>query len=295
MPKTARTALRRLFAAGAVAAACAFAWNAEAQVTWQIDNISPATSGRDGTDPNSASGGRVNKLGSHPTNAAVHFAASEWGGLFRTIDTGRNWTYVAGHRPQAAWDVEFNPSDPTVLVATSRFDGKTTSDAGINISRDAGVTWSVPATARPVATDCLLPVDVAEPEAFGIAFDRANANDIYVGTSCGLAISRDNGGTWDYVDPTPGDGGGLRVWDVIVHNGGIVDICGDEGHFRSTNSGVTFATGSTTEPGGTCSLAASPDEANVVFLSVGTQILESRDGGTSWPTSFVVSVQTLPS
>ena len=259
----------------------------KAQVSWRIDNISPASSDRDNANPNSASGGRVNKLAAHPTNAAIYFAASEWGGLFRSTDTGRNWTYVAGHRPQAAWDVEFNPSNASVLVATSLFDGKTTSDAGINVSRDGGVTWSVPASARPAAADCQLAVDRAEPAAYGIAFDPNDSNDIYVGTSCGLAISTDNGVTWNYVDPTPGDGGGLRVWDVIVHDGGIIDVCGDEGHLRSTDGGSTFAVGATTEPGGTCSLAVSPDEANVLFMSVGTQIFESRDGGASWPTSFV--------
>ena len=260
---------------------------ADAQVTWRIDNISPLQSDRDGSNPNSASGGRVNQLAVHPSNAAIYFAASEWGGLFRTTDSGRNWTYVPGHRPQATWDVEFYPGNPNVLVATSLFDGKTNSDAGINVSRDGGVTWSVPASARPAAGDCQFPVDRTEPGAYGIAFDPANTNNIYVGTSCGLAISNNNGVTWDYVDPTPGDGGGLRVYDVIVHDGGIIDICGDDGHLRSTNGGASFTVGATTEPGGVCSLAVSPDEQNVLFMSVGTRIFESRNGGTSWPTEFV--------
>lgn len=257
-----------------------------AAVTWRIDNISPLQSDRDGSDPNSASGGRVNQLAAHPTNPAIYFAASEWGGLFRTTDSGRNWTYVPGHRPQATWDVEFNPSNANVMVATSLFDGKTVSDAGINVSRDGGVTWAVPATARPDAGDCQLAVDRAEPGAFGIAFDPADTSNIYVGTSCGLAMSTDNGVTWDFVDPTPGDGGGLRVVDVLVHNGGIIDICGEEGHMRSTDGGATFNAGSTTEPGGTCSLAVSPDEQDVLFMSVGTRIFESRNGGGSWPTEF---------
>ena len=205
---------------------------AEAQLSWRVDNISPVQSDRDGSDPNSASGGRVNKLAAHPTNSQIYFAASEWGGVFRTTDAGRNWIYVPGHLPQATWDVEFNPFNANVLVATSNFDGKTDSEAGINVSRDGGVTWSVPASARPAVADCLNPVDRAEPAAFGIAFDPANTNRIFVGTSCGLAVSENNGVTWDYIDPTPGDGGGLRVVDVIVHNGGIIDVCGDEGHMR---------------------------------------------------------------
>ena len=110
--------------------------------------------------------------------------------------------------------------------------------------------------------------------------------DIYVGTACGLAISHDSGVTWDYTDPTPGDGGGERVWDIIVHHDGIVDLCGDDGHLRSTNGGTTFIIGSTNEPAGICSLTVSPDEANELFMPVGTRISESRDGGASWPTGF---------
>lgn len=256
-----------------------------AQIAPPIVNISPISSDRDSRDPNSSSGGRVNKLATHPTSDDVFFAASEYGGLFKTEDRGRNWSYIQGHVPQVMWDVKFNPSNENVLIATSFFDGKRSSLSGINVSRDGGQTWRVPPTARPVLADCGIAAAVTEPAAFGIAFDPANTNNIYVGTNCGLAISNDNGTTWDFVDPTPGDGGGLNVYDVIVHNGGIIDVCGDDGHLRSTNGGTTFSVGAN-EGGGQCTLAVSPDEQNVLFMSVGTNIFESRDGGASWPTTF---------
>lgn len=278
-----RSAARALAALG-VALATLQPSTAGAQVDWRIENISPLNSNGHASDPNSASGGRVNKLGTDPTDNRIHFAASEWGGLHRTDDGGRNWTYVAGHKAQAVWDVEFHPSRPGVVVATSRFDGKTTPDSGINVSLDGGVTWAVPPTARPAAADCLRAVDRSEPEAYGIAFDPADADTVYVGTSCGLAVSADGGATWRHVDPTPDDAGGLRVWAVNAHHG-VVDICGDEGHLRSTDKGVTFSAGGSVA-GGVCSLAASPDEVDVIFLSVGQLIFESRDGGATWPTEF---------
>src|SRR5256885_13209094 len=43
----------------------------------------------------------------------------------------------------------------------------------------------------------------------------------------------------------------------VVHNGQIVDICGDDGHFRSINAGATWTPGSGL-PSGICSIAASP-------------------------------------
>lgn len=256
-----------------------------AQIASPISNISPVTSDRDGSDPNSASGGRVNGLAAHPTSTQKFFAASEWGGLFKSDDTGRTWTYVSEHVPQTTWDVEYNPSDGNMIVATSFYDGKTQPLSGISISRDGGRTWRVPPTSRPAAVDCSVAARAQEPAAFGIAFDPADTDDIYVGTNCGLAISNDNGVTWNIVDPTPGTNGSQRIYDVIVHNGGTIDICGDEGHFRSTNGGANFAAGAA-EAGGMCSLAVSPDEANVIFRSTGLQIFESRDAGATWPTIF---------
>jgi len=259
---------------------------AAAQIASPAVNISPVASDRDNSNPNSASGGRVNQLAAHPNNDQVYFAASEWGGLYRTADRGQNWTYVPGHVPQATWDVEYDPTDADVLVTTSFFDGKVRSLSGINVSRDGGLTWSVPATARPALADCAIAAAAIEPAAFGVAFDPDDPDNLYAGTNCGLAISNDGGLTWRFADPTPGDGGGLNVFDVIVHNDGIIDVCGDDGHQRSTDGGANFVAGAN-EVGGVCSLAASPDENDVLFMSVGTQIFESRDGGGTWPTTFV--------
>ena len=141
---TRRDAPRAALLLASLAALLVFSGTAAAQASWRIDNISPVRSDRDGGDPNSASGGRVNQLAAHPTNNQIYFAASEWGGLFRTGDGGRNWAYVQGYRAQSTWDVEFNPGNANVLVATSRFDGKSTPQSGVNVSRDGGTTWAVP-------------------------------------------------------------------------------------------------------------------------------------------------------
>ena len=54
---------------------------AAAQISAPVVNISPVQSDRDNSNPNSASGGRVNGLASHPLDNDILFAASEWGGL----------------------------------------------------------------------------------------------------------------------------------------------------------------------------------------------------------------------
>jgi photosystem II stability/assembly factor-like uncharacterized protein len=212
-------------------------------------------------------------------NSAVFYAATEWGGLYQSTDSGQTWKRLDGHRPTVTWRVRTNPSNPQQVFATSLYDGRIDSLAGINVSSDGGRTWTHPAQK---ASDgfCADSARQAEPSAFGIAIDPDNPRNIYVGTNCGLAVSNDQGATWHRVDPTP-DSKADDVWDVIVHDRGIIDICGDDGHLRSTNGAQSFVA-SNGLPTGECSLAASPIESSVVFLIVGKRIYESDDAGSTW-------------
>ncbi len=260
----------------------------------RVDNASPFTATGDPVDPDSASGGRVNRIAASSSNPLLFYAASEYGGLFVSSDLGDRWAPAAGHRVATTWDVAIHPTNPDLVIATSHYDGQVTSTAGIRVRRprdgipveDAlprDYRWTKPASATPPAGfDCDL-IRKEEPHAFGVAFDPGSPNRVYAGTNCGLAISEDSGSTWRFVDPTPGDPAS-DVWDVIVHNGGIIDICGDDGHYRSTDAGARFTTapaGGVPLPSGVCTLAASPDESYVLFATVGTRIFETDDG-TNW-------------
>ena len=57
-----------------------------AAVTFQ--DINPNAS--DNGDANASTGGRVNGLAADPTNSQIYYAASEFGGLFKTTDGGSN-------------------------------------------------------------------------------------------------------------------------------------------------------------------------------------------------------------
>lgn len=95
-----------------------------------------------------------------------------------------------------------------------------------------------------------------------------------------MALSTDSGVTWSFVDPTPGTSAS-NVWDVLVQ-GSRIDACGNDGHVFSTNGGTSWSTGGSI-PTGRCSIAASPDESDVLFIYASdNNVYESDDAGANW-------------
>ena len=107
--KTMQCWLRLCFFAAVVAALSVA--GAHAQVT--ITDINPDQSTLDPADPDGASGGRVNGLAAVVGDPDTYYAASEWGGLYKTTDftnAGGQWFRLESHLPMVTWDVEVDPS-----------------------------------------------------------------------------------------------------------------------------------------------------------------------------------------
>ena len=261
--------------------------NAEAAVP--IEDINPDVSDLDPTDANGSAGGRVNGVASDASDNKVFYAATEWGGLRKTVDGGLKWKFLKQHLPMATWDVKVDPSDPETVYATSFYDGRINSVAGINVSQDGGDTWTHPASSVPPAPfECFDNVRKEEPSAFGIAVRSDAPSNVAIGTNCGLAISTDSGTTWTFRDPIDGDGGTGAdiIWDVVWQGSGgtgngIIDICGEDGHFRSTDGGSNWMAG-TGLPSGICSIAASPDETTVLFVAASDNFIYETDDANNW-------------
>jgi uncharacterized repeat protein (TIGR01451 family) len=244
-------------------------------------------------------GGRVNGLavvnelpGFTPT---TYFAASEVGGLFKSVDGGGHWTHLDTFVPNMPWDVAVEPGALRVY-ATSFYDGRTEPLSGIQLSTNGGQTWTRPTIQPPAECDA---TRASQPSAFGIALRPGSDGEVLVGTNCGIARSVDHGQSWVQFDPSPGVAN--SIWDIDAQPGGRTYACGDDGLLASPSGapGSWTLLGKPTSTlwgtlGGYCSLAVAPDETSVVFVAfatafVGDIVTARRPELFEWRTEDVVT------
>lgn len=231
-------------------------------------------------------GGRTVAIDIDPTNSQIAFTAAESGGVFKTTNGGTSWSHLAKLPPFRMVDVGISPRNTSIVLATAVNDTKTVNGGGIWRSTDGGATWQKPATATPPGC--------ARASAWAIAF-APDSNSVFVGTDCGIAVSRDSGATWTHISPDT-TRANSPVYSLVAQAGGIVDVLGSNGHYRSSGNGAAgtwsatnFQPGSNPTGGGGIAaqaIAVSPFEPNVIFAvtpaSGGYQVWESDDGGTNW-------------
>lgn len=254
-------------------------------------------------------GGRALGLTVDPTNPMNIYVASELGGIWRSSDGGTNWNHVDEIDAPVTRDVFYDPQDASIIVATGQSNGSTDTNGGVWVSDDGGTTWSQPASALPRCTNQPTFWSGAIPD------DAVLHTNVYVGTSCGIAISTDEGVTWNHTDPCTAANaawcnGSSPYFDVVAQVvGGMVqlDVCGDEGFFRSTDGGATWSAPDAASPArlnpnlNPCHVATAPGDTNTVYLAnysglnaqnfCISQLLESTAGGAAgtWTTMAVTA------
>ncbi len=238
--------------------------------------------------PNVPEGGRAQSLSVNLNDNNTLIVASETGGLFRTNNGGKTWSHLNSLRSYLGRDVAYAPHDHQTVIATTggRF---RINETGIWRSIDGGTTWTIPNGSRlPASSRC---ADIIS--AHGISF-APDTSRLFVGTDCGLAISDDLGQSWTHIvlDPTQpanADKTQNRVLSVLAQAGGKVIVAGEDGIWRSQDSGATWQK-STTGParlrGVIHGLAVSPYAGEHIFLAHrnGQQstLYLSNDGGENW-------------
>ena len=258
------------------------------KATWF--DINPNNS-NDGS--NGSSSGRVNHVGAASDLSKV-YAATEWGGLYQSFDQGVTWAKIETFIPSATWDVKVDPSNSSRVYATSFFDGRVNPQSGISVSNDAGNSWTPVNFNKFNLLNCAVPLRKSQPSGWQISINPNTPNVVFVGTSCGLARSIDSGGSWTFIDPSPGRGA-VQIYAVVAHDRQTVDVIGDNGFFRSTDNGGSWST-NVVPPGPVSGnsgpgngIAVSPRESYVLLAeNLNGNIFESDDGGKTWPTSLTL-------
>ena len=247
-------------------------------------------------------GGRTVNFAVNPINTQIVFAATEFGGLWRSNDHGSTWSHVDQVPLTAMQDVKIASSDVNLVIATGAYDGSIDNrGGGIWRSIDGGNNW----TKAPGGSDVCLGLAQNNGKEIAIAAGTPGSLTVLVGTDCGIAKSTDSGNTWSLVNP-PGNN---QIWDVKVRTIGggnlQVDACGDGGYVRSLDGGTTWPTetdwtaGIFPHPGGKnpsdpCRVATAPQNADTVFMATRSPVpnpgdkigetyqFESDDGGLNW-------------
>ncbi|MFT3794762.1 VPS10 domain-containing protein [Flavobacterium sp.] len=163
---------------------------------------------------------------------------SSFSKVFYTKDSGEHWSeiyYTVDHDNVFVNDVAISPNNSD-KVFLARGNGDTDIDGGLWVSINDGQDWTSVASLEGVTLDA-------------IAFNPANANEMYIGSSIGFGIhpenlyrSADNGTTWNTV-PVSWTDETLNNITKIVYNPGNTNqiiVLEENEIVRSNDGGNTW-------------------------------------------------------
>jgi photosystem II stability/assembly factor-like uncharacterized protein len=182
---------------------------------------------------NAANGGRVQSIAINPTDRNNAIIAMQFGGMWKTYNSGQAWFRVYTLPAVHVTDVEYASDGKTVVASVFR-DNQTQAGGGggIYVSRSNGDFWSRPATGIVPPNNWTK----GPTSAYSVSRAPDERGLWYVGTDSGVAVSRDDGNTWTHVNP----GGASPVQSVLAFSGGTV-LALDSGQvWRSDNRGATW-------------------------------------------------------
>ena len=241
--------------------------------------------------------GQIAAIRVHPSNPDIAFvaalgnpfAANAARGVYRTSDGGATWQQVLFVNDSVgAADVEMQPGNPNVLYA-SMWRGQRKPWTIVSGARDGGIYRSVDGGERWTKLAGGLP-----NELFGranVAISNAAPNRLYALIEAkpggGLWRSDDAGDTWRLVN------GAQNLWTRPFYYTTLgvdpvspdVVFIGNEGWFKSTDAGKTFAT-ERVPHGDNHDLWINPTNPRFMIQANDGGANVSLDGGTTWSTQY---------
>jgi len=205
------------------------------------------------------SGGTINALAVHPTNADTVLCGTYYGGIYRTTNGGGSWQPVGRSvvYPRIR-GFAFSRSSPGTVYAGT--------DQGIYRSTNGGANWtSISGTL------------LAQRVVLSIAIHPSSPNTVFAGSAGhGIYKTTNGGATWTFTGRT----GYAYEFAIDPLNSKFLYLVAD-GFWKSTDGGATW---SALSPGATVlALALDPRKSGVLYAGTyNSGVYKSTDGGATW-------------
>jgi len=233
--------------------------------------------------PNNFGIGRINAIEFHPTNTNRMWVGSPAGGLWKSNNSGSNWTTSTNDLTNLGIsDIAVNPLNPsTMYIATGDRDGGDTYSYGILKSTDNGNTWQTTGLSWNVTQQRRIGKIMVHPVDTNIVV-AATRSGIYRSTNSGATWVREQTGVFNTLISSPAAPDTIFAGTYSSSNARIYRSIDGGGSWSLLSSGLPLGSTRRVE------ITVSPQDPNRVYalFSDGTQafygLYQSTNGGNSW-------------
>lgn len=215
--------------------------------------------------------GRITSIAIHPSQESTIYITSPGGGIWKSTNSGANWTPLIDNA-NSSWmnlySITIDPSNTSIVYA-----GLTS--GGVIKSTNAGATWAAtgsgPSTIRKV---------IVHPTNSDIVFAVAN-NGVFRSANGGASWASVNGTSTQDIEFKPGD-------PTVVYASSSTNV-----FLKSTDTGLTWTT-ITLPASGRALIGVSPNNPAVVYVvqasgSLFGRFYKSTDSGSTFTTTITGS------
>jgi photosystem II stability/assembly factor-like uncharacterized protein len=171
--------------------------------------------------------GRINTFIIDPNNPTTYYVGAPSGGIWKSTDSGINWTPLSDYLPQIGVSgIAIDPKNSNIIyIATGDDDAYDTYSVGVLKSTDAGITWKKTG------------LDFSDSNSISneIYIHSSNSNIIWVSTNKGFYKSIDAGVNW-----TKKLSGNIVDFKLKPGDPNTIYCVGNGFFYKSVNGGDTF-------------------------------------------------------
>ena len=161
----------------------------------------------------------VTSLVFDPTTPTTLYAATDYGGVYKSEDGGTTWRYLRGSRELEGHFLAIAPTTPATLYVYGR---------GVYKSADGGETW------RAVNRG----LELGETKwVYALSIDPTNPRVVFAGTRNGVYKSENGGDTWRKVAGSVTE---INALSIDPTNSQVIVAGASNGVYKSTDGGATW-------------------------------------------------------